>query len=810
MRWIATIGRDVRQAWRTIVTMPAFAAVVIGSIGAGIGVNTVVFSWIQARVINPLPGVAGSSQFLGVEPRTEAGLHPGASWLEYGDLRTTLRSMPDLIAFRMAPFYLGEKGRVERVFGQLVSDNYFTSLGVRPALGRFFRPEEAARSSADQVAVISHGLWQARYGRAPDVLSRTVRVNGRELSIVGVAPKEFQGTVMGLDFSVWVPATLAPAVVLGSRELDDRGVRGYAILGKLRPSAARAEAQSELDVAMRQLAQAYPETNATMQADVLTFMESPRGPQRLLTSALLILQGVMLLLLLAVCGNMANLVLARASARQKEVGVRLALGAGPARIVSLLMTETVVLSLVGAAVGVGIAVWGTEALLVLPLTGFPIKFQTTVNALDLAFAVALGLGCGAIVGAAPAAHLSRLDPLTTFRAGAKSSGRSRMRNALMGVQVALALVVLVVAGLFLRSFLETRDTDPGFRREGVMLAAYDLAGRNAGAAFTRGFPERLLDALRRAPGVEAAAIATSVPLDIHGLPSRVFVLEGRAPTSADFDSALTNTVTPDYFAVLDIPILAGTTFAALADQTRPSQAVVNEAFVRRYVGESGGLGAALGRRLTARSRTTEIVGVVRDSLYNAFGEPPTPIIYWSYRDNPTPLGEIHVRTRAGAEAAIVPDIRRAVSTIDPELPVFNVRTLNDHIETNLVFRRVPARMFAILGPLLLVLVAIGIYAVVAYTVSLRTTEIGVRHALGATGPRLVADMVRQSLRVISLGALAGWLVAFAIDMVVTDESIDLGVFLGVPLLLLVVAAVACWLPARRATQMDPMAALRQT
>jgi predicted permease len=826
--WIEFATRDVRLALRSIARMPVLAAVVVASIGVGIGVNTVVFSWIQTRVWKPLPGVVDAPSFLWIEPRTEAGSYPGVSWLEYRDLREQLGSFHDLLVFRMAPLYLGDSGRVQRAYGLLVSGNYFSALGVRPVLGRFPQPRSAIgslipdpgsrldpgsgprvpdpESISEPVAVISYGLWQARFGGAADAVGRTLRVNGEHLTVIGVTPREFQGTVMGLNFDVWLPTALAPVVLKGSRELQERGVRGYTVMGRLQPAATRAGAQSDLDAAMRRLSQAYPATNATLKAAALRFEETPRGPQRLLMNALAILQGIMLLLLFAVCGNTANLVLARASARHREVGVRLALGAGPWRIARLLLTETVVLGLLGAGFGAAIAVWATPALVALPLSGMPIRFQTSVDAFGLAFAMLLGIACGLVFGAAPAMQLARVDPQTALRAGSRTAGRSSLRHALMAIQIALALIVLIVAGLFYRSFMATRDTDTGFRREGVMLAAYDLTGRNATPASSRAFAARLLEKLRAQPGVEAAAIASGVPLDIHGLPSRAFTVDGRARSDASVDQAVALTVTPGYLSLMEIPLLAGTDFADLNDPGAPPQAIVNDEFVRRYLPDA----EPIGRRVQARGRSYVIVGVAKTSLYSAFGEPPTPIIYYSYRDAPGVSGEIHLRTRVGSETVIVPEVRRIVSELDADLPVFNVRTLTDHIETNLVFRRVPARLFAVLGPLLLVLAAIGIYAVVAYSVSLRTTEIGVRLALGATVRRLIAQFVGESLIVIGLGALAGWSIAFAVALNFTPGgSIDVPVFAGVPAILLLVAALACWLPIRRATLVEPAVALRQ-
>lgn len=783
--------------------MPVLAAVVIVSIGLGVGVNTVVFAWVQARLLQPLPGVPRSASFQLIEPRSDAG-YTGASWLDYRHLEERLDAFQDVIASRMTPLYLGDTGQVERAYGQLVSDNYFSALGVRPALGRFFGPADPV--AQDTIAVISHGLWQTRFGGSMDVVGRTIRVNARELTIVGIAPREFQGTVMALQFELWIPASLAPVVLAGSRELVDRGARGYALMGRLAPSVARAQAQAELDAAMRELALAYPDTNRALRAEVLAFSDSPRGPQRLMTRALVIFQGLMLLLLLAVCGNTANLVLARASARQHEIGVRLALGAGPWRIARLLLTETVVLALLGTVLGAAIAVAATDALVTLPLSGLPIRFEASVDASTLAFAAVLGILSGLLAGAVPALHLARLDPQRALRTGARTAGRSGVRQALMGIQVALALVVLIAAGLFLRSFMQTRDTHPGFRQDGVQLAAYDLSGRNASRDFTRLFPVRVLEGLGASTAVESAAISSSVPLDIHGLPQRSFTLEGRARADGRLDTAFVNTVTPGYFRVLEIPLVSGTDFVDLADEATAPQAIVNETFVRRYL--EGG--EPLGRRLEVRGRAYFITGVVADSLYNAFGEPPTPAMYFSYRDNPTPFGEIHVRARDGSAAALIANVRRVFRQIDPELPVFNTRSLRDHVETNLVFRRMPARVFAVLGPMLLMLAAVGIYAVVAYTVALRTHEIGVRIALGAPPSRLIAQFVRENLAVISLGALVGWAVAIVLTVAVAgDAAVEPLVFGIVPVILLLVAAAAAWIPARRAARISPTIALRE-
>jgi predicted permease len=799
------LARDLRHAIRTIAHMPVLASVIVLSLGAGIGINTVVFTWIQARIINPIPGVSGAGRIRLVEPKNEADMYPGASWLEYQDLRHTLRSFPELFASRMVPLYVGDEGNVERLFGLLVSDNYFSALGVQPALGRFLRPEEAAQPGREPVAVISYGLWQLRFAGSPDALGSTLRVNGRHLTVIGVAPAEFQGTVMGLNFDLWLPATLAPVVANGSRELDQRSFRGYALMGRLAADRSPEQAQSELTTTMQQLAKEYPETNAKIQGEVLPLWQSPRGPNRMLNTALLVLQGLMLLLLAAVCGNVANLVLARASARQKEMGARLALGARPRHIVSLVITENVLLAVLGALAGAAIATWGTSGLMVLPLSGLPFRFQTSVDALTLTFAIGLGIISGLAFGAIPAVQLSRIEPVAALRTAGGTVRRSLVRNAVMAVQVGLAIVVLVVAALFVRSYLETKTLDTGFRRDDVLLVTYDLSGRSANGAFSRDLARRMLERLRALPGVRQASIASSVPLDIHGLPSRIVTVDGRARADGNYDEALSNTVTPGYFDTLGIAFVAGADFADLTTADGPQQAIVNEEFVKRYLGS----GEPLGRGLQARGGRYVIVGVVKNSIYNAFGEPPTPAIHFSYRDQPQPRGEVHLRT-AGPPGAIATEVRRAMQEVDGDLPVFNVRSMADHVDTNLIFRRIPAQMFAVLGPLLLMLAAIGIYAVVNYSVSVRTMEIGVRLALGATVPKVVRHFVTEHFTIVLAGAIVGWTLAFVVSKgFLNGAGMDVTVFAGVPAVLLGVASIACWFPAWKAARTQPMGALRE-
>ncbi len=379
----------------------------------------------------------------------------------------------------------------------------------------------------------------------------------------------------------------------------------------------------------------------------------------------------------------------------------------------------------------------------------------------------------------------------------------------MLAEVALAVVVLIIAARFVRDFNDTQSTDPGFVREGVVLATYDLAtrARPMDADSARAFASRLLEQIRARPGVDSAALATSVPLDIHGLGTRFFTLEGRVRDDGRQDQAAANTVSDTYFDTMGIARRSGADFAPLTDANSPPQAIVNEAFVRRYVRGT----EPLGRWLEAGGRRYTIVAVVADSVSNAFGEDPTPAVYFSFRDRPSAVAEIHVRTRPGAEMDIATELRRAMRDIDPTLPLYNVRTLTQHVETNLVFKRIPARIFVVLGPLLLVLAAIGIYAVVSYGVAQRRAEVGLRMALGATSGRVVTQIVGETLKVVAAGAVTGWLLAFGIELhALSGEPTDMRVFGAVPALLLVVAVGAATWPAMRAGRISPVVALKET
>ena len=802
--WLDHLVRDTRHGWRMIVKAPLLSAVIVLSLGVGVGVNAVIFSWIGSLVIRPLPGVADATRFELVEPKTESGSYPGASWAEYRDLRERLRAFDGLLAFKMLPLNLGEAGREERVYSQLVSGNYFSVLGLRPALGRFLRADEVEQPGGAPVVVISHGFWQSHFFGSPDVLGQKLKLNDQLLTVVGVTPKGFLGTATGLSFDLWAPATMAPVLLAGSRELEARDARGYSLMGARRPGTTTAQARTEIDSAMRELAASFPASNAGITAELLPFWRAPRGAARLLLGALAALQGFMLLVLLVVCANAANLLLARATARRREIGVRLALGARPWQILRLLLVESALLGVAASALGGLLAVWGTNAVRAVPLPGgFPFKFDTDLEVGGLVFTALLGVGCAIIFGLAPAIQSARTDSQIALRASGAAAGRRGLRNVLVGVEVALALFVLVVAAMFLRNFMETRTADPGFQPDGVLLAAYDLSSSGYDKATGLALTDELLRRLRATPGVEAAAVASWVPLDFHAMPLGAFKLDGRTRSDGGQDRAITYNVTPGYFELMKIPLVAGRDFDPLADTAHGPQAVVNEEFARQFLGKV----SPLGHRIEGRNAAFEIVGVVRNALYETFGEPAKPIMYFSYRDRFGLTGRIHVRTR-GAESALASNLRRIVREINPSFALFEVGTLTEHVDRNLFFRRIPARIFAVLGPMILLLAAIGIYAVVAYAVAQRTVEIGVRLALGASTRRVVSQIVRESMKVVCLGAAPAWLVSVVVMLHMRGGVLNAPILLGVPAILLGVAWLAAWLPARRAAKVNPVVALR--
>ncbi len=799
---------SLRSLFRNIARAPFLSAVIIGSLAVGVGVNTVIFSWLREVAFDPLPGTR-SAGLVSLETLDDTGRYVSTSWLEYLDLRERVPSLPGIALQRNRPLTLGDATAGERVSAQMVSDNFFEVLGVAPGLGRFFRAGEGLRAGDEPTVVLSHDFWRKRFHADPAIIGRTVRLNDRVCTVAGVAPRGFFGGLNSVSFDVWVPAAFAREFQPGSTELTDRKARGYTMLTRLPPGVGAPRVQGELDAAARFLLESYPETNRGLGYTLLPLWRSPRGGQAMVL-ALATLQLFAALVLAVVCANTAGLLLAQASTRRREIGVRLALGASPRRILLQLLGESVTLSACAILGGYLVALWGGDILRNLPFSlpgNLHLRVATELNWPALVFGGGLALVCGVLFGLAPALQLTRADVVDSLRNGSGAlPGRSRLRDALVMLEVALAVVLLVLAGLYSLSFRRALAANPGFDVDRVLLASLDLGAKGYNGARTRAFTPDLLRRLRETPGITGASVSNSVLLDLHGLPTGVIAVagypfDGTAKIRYAFAS-------PGHLQTLGMPLRAGTDLTPLERADLPVDAVINERMAQLYWPDV----SPLGRKFIVNDTEYIVSGVVRDARYEFLNEAPLPLAWLTVRSRTLVQPVLHIRSD-GDPRATLGAVRDALRQVDPALPLLEIRTLAQHVENNLITQRMPAQMLAFLGPLSLVLAAIGLYAVIAYALAQRTREIGVRIALGSSTGRVVGLMVWQGMRVVLIGGAAGWVVALTIGYFLQRRLVGVHfgepiVYAGVPLLLLGVTALACWLPARRAAHVDPIVALR--
>ncbi|MBA3849727.1 MAG: hypothetical protein C0502_06995 [Opitutus sp.] len=800
----------LRSALRNLVHAPYLSAVVILSLAIGIGANTLVSSWLRQALFEPLPGV--TQPVLLLEVRDDMGNYSGTNWPEYRDLPGLLPSVSGIAAHRLRALYLGDSERDSRIFAEYVSGNFFPLLGVRPALGRFFVPEEVAQPGSAAVVVISHAFWQHHFQGAPDVLGRPLKLNGVAFTIVGVTPPEFRGAYNTLGFDVWVPLTMAEALQPATLELRSRLHRSYHLLVQLRPGVPPAQVQAELAHAARKFSDINrsAETNRDITFELLPLWRSPRSGT-ILAGSLATLQIFALLILIVVGVNTANLLLARATTRRREIGVRLALGAGARQILAQLLTESVGLALLGAGLGLLFAVWGVDLLQQMPVpSSLPVRISPPLDWFSLLFATGLGTACGILFGLAPALQLARGDVLESLRGGrGLAGGRSRLRDLLVGAEMAVALLVLVLAGLFLKSFRNAQKFDTGYDAERVLLANLDLAGRGYDQQSGMTLLNNLLPRLAALPGIEAVSAAGAVPLDIRGLPTGNIYVEGRPYDPKNPEWIIWFNTAPGYFTTLGLPLVDGRDLSPLERADLPLDAVINEEMARRcWPGVS-----PIGRRFEIGGTFYTVAGVVRNAKYVALNEAPRPVAWLTLRAQFIFSPTLHLRAASGSPAALLPAVRAAVRGLDAGLTLADTRTLARHIDNNLILQRAPARMLAVLGPLALALAAIGLYAVIAYSLGQRVQEIGVRLALGATPRTVVRMMLWQGLRVVLVGAAVGFALSLVASYLLQKVLVgvpfgDPVIFAGIPALLLGVALLASWLPARRAARVDPLIALR--
>ncbi len=827
---MTTLLQDLRYALRWLARNPGFAAVAILTLALGIGTVTTIFSILDAAVLRPLP-YRDPDALVKLSITHQEGNTPAEpfawSYPKFESLRRHARSFAAVAAFSSADLNLTGVAEPERLSGEIVSASYFPVLGVPAALGRTFTAEEDGAPGAHPVCLISHGLWQRRFGGSASVLGRAISVNRRPLTVVGVLPERFAG--LGGDAEIWVPMAMASAFIYPEILTED-GNHWHDVVGRLKPGVSAAAADAEMRVVGKQIADEHP---MEVRGAVWGAAAAPLNDSRVdpaLRRSVLVLFGAVTFVLLIACANVAALLLARASSRGREVAIRLAIGAGRRRIVRQMLTESVVLGVAGGVAGVLLSLWGVEALSRIErLSGVGDRsflFRFTAVELDarvLVFALAVSLLTGLVFGMAPALHATRADLGAALKEGGAGAvagaGRRRLslRGILVPLQVALALVLLVGAGLLTRTLGRLSGYDAGFRPEGVLTLRFDPSGvldgdRSQAAVFRRAMLERLA----ALPGVTSAATGRTPPVSsrnmiavIRQVDDRRFSIEEGATQIGIHD------VSPDYFRTLSIPIRSGRAFTGEDREGSRRVVVVSETTAKRlWPGQD-----PIGRRLSATTfyfgdgQTAEVVGVAGDVLYGRPGERQALDLYYPSFQGGLPWGTLFVKT-SGDPAALAPAVRREIKALAPNLPVFDVATMETRAARTFSRERFGAGLLGLLAGIALFLASVGIYGLVAETVSARSREIGLRMALGARPGDILRGVLQHGLTLAVAGLAAGLAAAFALSRLLSSllfgvAASDLATYAAVSAILLAVAAAASWIPARRATRIDPMLALRR-
>ena len=815
---------DVRYGLRMLAKSPAFTAIAALSLALGIGANTAIFSLVNVILLRPIP-VDDPARVASVFMQDQR--NPGnlpLSHLNYKDLRAGNAVFTDMAAFAFAQVNWSAGAGSEQIPAQVVSGNYFSLLGVTPALGRGFVPDEDVRPTP--VAVISHAFWERSFGSDPAIVGRTVTLNRVPFTVVGVAPRGFSGTVLGGGPSVWVPMAMHDVAQPGFAWYEQRRGLFLFAFGRLKPGATVEQASANLAAVFAQLEQAYPNDNKGRSAAAVPLLDARLNPQGQggapIVRISILLMAVVGIVLLIACANIANLLLARAARRRREIAVRLALGAPRIRLVRQLLTESTLLSILGASLGLLLAQWllgllvGTD----LPLP-FPVDDNIPLDRRVLAFTGALAIGTGLLFGLAPALQASRADVVPVLKNETVAGGTARrglaaalsLRQALVVVQIALSLMSLVAAALFIRSLRDSHAIDTGFQTRPVVVMDFDLGREGYTADRGQRFYEQLVERVESLAGVERASVAQNAPLG-GGFLRSVFP-EGADTTTRDRILVQVNSVSPGYLATLGVPLLRGRDFAPGDMEGAPKVVVVNETMAKRFWPNDDAIGKRF--KFFGDDDFTTVVGVARDAKYNQVAEEPTPFIYQPIRQHYSPAGVLHIRTRLDA-AAVIPAVRREVQQLDPTLSVFDIRTLEDQVAESLAPLRINVILLSTFGGLALLLACIGLYGVANYSVAQRTREIGVRMALGARPSSVLALVLGHGLMLVALGLGLGLAAALAVTwmqpglfetLLLPGASLrDPAAFASTSALLGVVALVASFVPAWRATRIDPLIALR--
>jgi predicted permease len=801
-----TLWHDVRYATRILAKSPGFTVVAILTLALGIGANTAVFSVVNALVLRPLP--VERPQELAFFENARYG--PSQSFPNYKDLRDRNHSFAGLLGYRTAPIELDTDNGAERIWGYLVTGNYFDVLGLRPALGHFFTQNDDLHPGASPYAVLSYSAWQSRFGADPAIIGKTIRLNRLPYTVFAVTPAGFHGTEIFYWPDVWVPMMMEPRIE--SRNwLDDRSTWNTFVVGRLKSNVSPAQAEADLNALAAGMIRQYPSEN-----DGLHFkLAKPGligdligGPAKAFAFGVLALAG---LVLLAACTNLASMFSARAADRQRELAVRLAIGAGRARVVRQVLTETFVLSLAGGAAGYLLASFLSTAL---SHWRAPMDFTVQLNLNPdwrvFLFALVGSMIAASLFGSAPAWRASRTDPNSALRGTTASGGRSRLafRDCLVIVQVALCFVLVSASFLSLRGLQQALQMNLGFQPQHVSTAAFELSLAGYSEQRGRAFQQQALQAIQQLPGVESASYSNSVPLSIDQSHTSVFPAGKTDLRPSDRISVVFYQVSPGFFATTGIHLLSGREFTWHDDQKSPSVAIVNRAFAKRVFH-----GEAVGKSFPGYGgNLIEVVGVVEDGKYESLTESEQPVLFWSILQSYNSTTTLEVKSTL-PPGQMVGEIRQAIARLDPELPLYGVGSL----EQMLGFAFLPSRAAAIaltsFGLLAIMLAATGINGLVAYAVSRRTHEIGIRMAIGARPAQVLRLVIGRTATLLLVGSALGLVLALAAGKVITSivyttRPRDPLVIVGVWLVVASLALFASWSPARRATRIDPLVALR--
>jgi predicted permease len=809
-----TLLQDVRYGFRMLAKNPGFTAVAVLSLALGIGGNATVFSWLEAVLLHPLSGVKNSSQLVDVETVMPDGAYHTSSYPDYKDYRDHNQVFSGMIGFELVAvnLKLEKELQPQRNWGLIVTENYFDLLGVNAARGRTFHAEDAHGPNSDPCIVLSDGLWRRRFGADPKVVGKTVQINEHPFTVIGIAPRGFGGTIVGIAAEYFVPMLMQPQALPGEN-LESRNPTFVHMMGRLKPGVTLEQARADMTTIARQLELQYPDTNKNVGTFVCPVWQAHYGLQAFLLPVLAFLMVVVILVLLIACANVANLLLARATVREKEIAIRAALGANRARLIRQLLAESLILAGVGGAAGILLTLWTTNFLTVfMPPAHLPIGLPLGVDGRILLFTLTLSICTGVIFGLAPALQVTRPSVNTSLKDGGRTAssgaGQYRLRNLLVVTETILAVVLLAGAGLLVRSLRMATTSSPGFRPDHVLLTALDLRGNGYSDDKAAAFFEQLTDRLKTLPGVEGASLERYVPMWFTGRSYTIPELEGYTPKPGERNLIDLNVVGPNYFSLMRIPIISGREFTPQDRLDTPRVCVINQTMAQRFwPGQN-----PIGRHVGTWNHQWTIAGVVKDVKYHSLNEQPQPFLYFPFWQGTGGDANILIRT-SGDPLKLLPQVREQVRQLDSGVAVLESDSVSDLLSVSLFAYRTAATLAAVLGGLGLLLAAIGIYGVLSYSVNQRSHEIGIRMALGA-GPRDVLGLVvGQGMRLTLAGVGLGLIAALATmhllgSLLYGVTANDPVTFAAVMVVLSAVALVACYIPARRAMAVDPMVALR--